>query len=136
MATVISLHDYREQKQHEEQVALVESRGRPHIPDAEIWAKDYSDFEGIVYGIIKIKEILEYHLHFSEEWKYYLLQLLEHAYDIDEGDNRKRLCETTALLKTFLSEEMNVTNRKDIGMAMIILDLVEKEASSTKSLPQ
>lgn len=132
MGRVIELEEYRAQKalQEREQPPPLQE---PIVKDNEIWGKDYSSFNDVVYGIITVRRILDYHLHYSEEWKYYLLCLLDNAHGVHAGQGPGRLQETVELMKSFVSEEMNVLNRKDLGIALLLLDLIAKGATEQYS---
>lgn len=136
MAQLIALHEYRARKQLQIQEEQPPPQ-RPRILDAEIWSKNYSCFEHAVFGIIKVREILDYYLHYNEDWKFYLLKLLENVYSLHEFSQSgstdcqydiERLSENIALLKTYIAEESNVINRKEMSVALVILDLMDKGA--------
>lgn len=128
MGNVIMLEDYRAQKalQEREQPPPMQ---RPSVGDDAIWSRDYSSFEDVVFGIITIRQVLDYHLHYSEEWKFYLLSILDNAYRVSQGQKPGRLQETVELLKAFVAEEMNVLNRKDMSIVLLLLDLISKGAT-------
>lgn len=133
MGKVISMEEYRAQKSwgdREEPPPL----HRPRIKDKDIWSRDYSTFDDIVHGIIVIRQILDYHLHYSEEWKYYLLCLLDYANTVRSGQSAGRLQETVELMKSFVNEEMNVLNRKDMGIVLLLLDLIAKGVTGKYSV--
>ena len=128
MARVIALSDYRkraEEPQHPPPVP------RPQVSDTEIWGHNYSRFDGVVQGIVSIRRILDYHLHYSEEWKYHLLCLLDHALSVDKGADPARLRETAQLLQGVVAGELTEQNRKELGMVLVILDLIAKGGRDT-----
>jgi len=128
MGKIIALDEYRARSgmQEREQPPPLH---RPRVGDDAIWTKDYSDFNDVVFGIITIRQILDYHLHYSEEWKYYLLSILDHAHGVSQGRSPERLLDTAELLKGFVAEEMNVLNRKDMSIVLLLLDLIAKGAT-------
>lgn len=132
MGKVIALEEYRALKALREREQTPPAR-RPRIRDGDIWAGNYSEFDGVVYGIIMIRQVLDYHLHYSEEWKYYLLCLLDNAHGIRAGQGPERLRETAEILKSYVAEEINETNRKDMTIVLLLLDLIAKGASEQYS---
>lgn len=126
MSTIISLDEHRERKRNQELSQLALSRGVAYVSDSDIWSKDYEDFDDLVFAIIKLKNILDNNLPFNEEWKYYLLNLLENAYLSHESGRKEALVEAAYTLKGYLVEETNVVNRREMGIGLVILELICK----------
>lgn len=137
MGKVISLDEYRPSLPPH---YLNPGSESPSIfSDAEILDKDYARFPDLVFGILKIREILDQHLHYSEEWKHYVLCLLDQAYYLDKrggNDNLAQLdqlVQTVEQLKGYLLEEMTPLNQKDFSKVLLLLGLMvgSREQSST-----
>ncbi len=131
MAQVLSLADYRARKSFATQGMPGQQPHpppgvHPNIRDGDIWSRDYSSLDGLLHGIVLVREILDYHLHYSEEWKYHLLCLLEYVY-LGPGEGRsRRFSENATLLKSFLAEELHLANKRDLTLAMLLLELMDK----------
>ena len=119
MGKVIPLHEYRAAPLHEV------PHGLPELGGADIWGRDYKDVDNVVYAILRIREILDYHVHFSEEWKHFLLSMLQYVWE-DGGEAGTRLLETILLLRQYVLEETTVVNKKDMCLVLVLLELVEK----------
>ncbi len=131
MAQVLSLADYHARKSSAAQ-GLAEQRlhpppsAHPRIRDGDIWSQDYSSMDGQLYGIVQVRQILDHYLHYSEEWKHHLLCLLEYVC-LGPGEGRsRRYSENATLLKSFLAEELHLTNKRDLTLVMLLLDLMDK----------
>jgi hypothetical protein len=135
MSTIISLDTYRERKKTEELSQLASSRGVVYISDADIWSKDYENFEDLLFAILKLKSILDNNLPFNEEWKYYLLNLLENAYLSHEPGRKEAMVDSARTLKGYLVEETNVVNRREMGIGLVILELICKANKQRNALP-
>ena len=125
MGQVISLEEFREKKWAMEAGPCSYCLERPRINDAEILARDYSELDNIIFGILKIRQILSYYVHTNDEWQYLILCLLNTAYDLDEGQNAL-LHEATLPLKQYILDEMDDRSKRDMTAALLILDLIEK----------
>jgi len=126
MSRIIALDAYRERKLQLEQAQLAAASRIPYVSDADIWTKNYTRLDDIIFGILKVKEILDYHLPYHEEWKHLLLCLLEHAYFSRDEKQKSDLSDAAAILKIYVVEEINVVNKKDMGIALVILELIQK----------
>ncbi len=137
MSKVIALQEYRERRLSQTELDVGEHPRRiPRVSDADVWTRNYNNFPDIIYGVLRVREILDYHFHYCEEWKYHLLCLIEHAYFKDREEHAARLLETCDLLKSYLAEEMTVLNRKEVSVALVILDLIQKNNVVRKTLSQ
>jgi len=125
MGQVVSLEEFREKKWAMEAGPFFYSLDRPHINDGEILARDYSELDNIIFGILKIRQILSYYVHTNDEWQYLILCLLNTAYDLDEGQD-ELLYEAILPLKEYILDEMNSRSKRDMTSALLILDLIEK----------
>lgn len=130
MPTVLDLDAYRNGKNPivPEGLSAPAPAGKtpPRISDAAIWSLDYTTFEGVVAGLLTIRTICDYHLHFNEEWKHYLLVLLDKAYSLHATDQSGDLVQETVPLKGYLAEETSPANRKEMEIAVLMLDLIAR----------
>jgi len=124
MGTVIALDQYRMSKDPGKELRTLLTPP-PRINDGQIFSRDYSKLDGIVFAVLKIREILRYHVQTNEEWQYLALQVLDAAYHFDAGQ-RALLREATGSLKDYILEEMDQDNGKDMTAALLLLDLIEK----------
>ncbi len=133
MGAVIDLQSFRETRDRAIQEAHLENlraapAGDAGVSDKDIWAQDYATLPGMLRGIVNMRRILDVHLHFSEEWKYHLLDVLESVSAAPLGAPGRPVSETVSACKASLAEDLNVANRGDILRAMVILDLMESGA--------
>ncbi|WP_028588665.1 hypothetical protein [Desulfocurvus vexinensis] len=124
MGTVIALDQYRMRKDPGRELHTLLAPP-PRINDGQIFSRDYSKLDGIVFAVLKIREILRYHVQTNEEWQYLALQVLDAAYHFDAGHSAL-LREATGSLKDYILEEMDQDNGKDMTAALLLLDLIEK----------
>ncbi len=134
MEKVVSLQEFKRQKELHLASMPSESRMRPRIKDKDIWGRNYAEFDNIVFGILKTREVLDYHLHFSEEWKHYLLCLLENAYYAKSEGRPFFTSDPLTQLKRYIVEETSPLNAKDMGRALVLLDLIEKSVPEEQTI--
>lgn len=122
MGTVVALDRFRESaRQHTEAPPP-----KPVIRGTEIWGRNYANIESIVFGLLKAREIVGHHMgHHDEDVALMLLGALEKAYKLGECDHEE-LVAAMRPLKNFIVEHMDEKNRRDMSMAIVILDLIEK----------
>lgn len=122
MGTVVALDRFREAARQGE-------TARPPKPDirgSEIWGRNYSNIEDVVFGLLKARDIVGYHMgHHDEDVAMMMLDALEKAYRLNECGH-EALVVAMRPLKQYLVECMTEGNRRDISMAIVILDLIEK----------
>lgn len=138
MAIVTSLLDYRRKKQRPSfALPIVEDEpaSRPHVSKQAIWRKDFSSFGGVIFGILTIRELLGYHLHYFEEWKHYLLQILDICANTTGKDRAALLGDVVRDFKSFLFEETGPENKEDMALVVLILELMEKSALLRQDAP-
>jgi len=124
MAQVAYIEDYRARKR--EQAARETPAPRPpHIHDGEIMSRDYAHIPDVTFGILKIREILAYHLFLDEVWPRLTLDLLQAAFD-QRRDNLAPLHEASQALKDHIMSEMTPDTHQDLSTALLIADLIEK----------
>ncbi|WP_027185920.1 hypothetical protein [Desulfovibrio inopinatus] len=132
MATVISIDAFRQKTNPMQPGAPPDQAERPVLHDKDFWSRDYSKLEHIVFGVLKISELLSYYVPYDDSWHFSMLCLLDAAY-------RRALGEETALadvshsLKGYILDAMTAENKRDLSGALLILDLVEKSPSEKES---
>ncbi|MBU1003716.1 MAG: hypothetical protein KKE73_14475 [Proteobacteria bacterium] len=131
MGTVIALEQYRQRQVPDEHLDSV-LYPRPRINDSEIFSKDYSRLENVVFAILKVREILRYHIFTNEEWHYLILCVLDAAYYFDT-EKSQLLKEATTSLKNYILDEINARNGKDMTAALLLMDLIEKSPRMKKT---
>jgi len=130
MGTVIALDHFKKRQRPEERLDSL-LYPKPRINDSEIFSKDYTRLENVVFAILKIREILRYHVHTNEEWHYLILCVLDAAYYFD-NDKSQLLKESTGPLKDYILGETNAKNGKDMTAALLLVDLIEKSPRMKK----
>ncbi|AGW14652.1 hypothetical protein [Megalodesulfovibrio gigas] len=136
MGSVIELQAFKNARTHAIQEAhLANLRAAPSgetgVTDKDIWTLDYTSLAGMVRGVANVRRILDVHLHFNEEWKFHLLDVLESltaAHLGNEGRAVRPVSDAVASCKGSLSEDLTVANRGDLLRAMVILDLLDAGA--------
>ena len=98
---------------------------RPHISDRDLWTRDYREIENILYAILKIKEILDYHLYYDDVWPYLLLSFMESVHNAKQGGPQD-LPTTGASLKDYVLSAVTPDNKRDLSMVLLLTDLIEK----------
>lgn len=124
MAQVAFIEDYRAKKRA--QAAQDQAAPRPpHIHDGEIMGRDYTRIADVAFGILKIREILAYHLYLDEAWPRLTLDLLHEAF-LQGRNNAMHLHEAAQALKDHIMDEMTPETHQDLSAALLITDLIEK----------
>ncbi|MEA4856386.1 MAG: hypothetical protein AAGU21_16055 [Solidesulfovibrio sp.] len=125
MGQIVHLDDHRRMREPERGMATNLSRRRPHLSDRDLWTRDYGQIDNILYAILKIKEILDYHLYYDDVWPYLLLSFLEAVHNTRQGDG-KALPGTGASLKDYVLSAITPANKRDLSMVLLLTDLIEK----------
>lgn len=122
MGTVVALDRFRDSSGQDKAAPP-----KPVLRGAEIWGRDYTEIESIIYGLLKTRDIMGYHLgHHDEDVALMVLEALERAYHLDQCGHEE-LVRAMRPLKQFIVECMDAgDNRRDLSMAIVILDLIEK----------
>ncbi len=131
MGTVVALDQFR--KGSEQQTdATFEAPHRPAIFGSEIWGMDYSSMEGVVFGLLKVREIAGffYGAH-DAEFDHMLINALDKAYHY-ELHGPDALKAAIRPLKADMADMINDNNRKPMSLALVILDLIEKSPERKK----
>jgi|GEM_PF-592426 len=97
----------------------------PHFTDSDLWTRDYRQLDNIVHAVLKIKEILDYHLYYDDVWPYLLLTFLESVQNSRQGEPRE-LIGAGASLKDYVLTAMTPDNKRDLTMVLLLTDLIEK----------
>lgn len=124
MAQVAYIEDYRARKRA--QAAREPAAPKPpRIRDGEILSRDYTRIADVAFGILKIREILAFHLYLDDAWPRLTLDLLHEAFLQGRGD-RPELREAAQTLKDHIMSEMTPDTHQDLSSALLIADLIEK----------
>ncbi|THB69830.1 MAG: hypothetical protein D6E12_04035 [Desulfovibrio sp.] len=135
MGNVISLSEYKANKlaRAENPASLREIQP---LLTSDLLGRDFNEFGNQVFGILKLREIFDRHLHFNEEWKHYILCLLEDAYLRQSEERQPSFRENINLLKQYILEETTQDNKRDMAGAFTILELMRHcPANEESSLP-
>lgn len=102
---------------------------RPIIRGSEIWGRDYTDIEAVVFGLLKVRDITAHHAgKRSAEFDQLYLDALEAAYRITDT-GQPYLKQAVKPLKEALLDMLTEDNKRDISWALVICDLIEKSPS-------
>lgn len=123
MQNVISLSEYRASKAVSADDPSSLTLIRPLL-GSDVMARDFSDLSDRIFGILKLREVFDRHLHFNEEWKHYLLCLLADVHAMEDKDAWTSFRENINLLKQYILEETNETNKRDMATAFTLLELM------------
>ncbi len=125
MGTVVALDQFR-RMQDELVVANPRKPKIPRIVGGQIWGADYTSVDGIVFGLLKVREIASYYFGtYDEDFDHLLLEALDKAYYIGMSGHDE-LVMAIAPLKEILVEMINDENRKPLSIGLVVLDLIEK----------
>ncbi len=126
MAQVIALEEFRRA-----QARKLHDTSPPQRPDftaGDVWGRDYTDIEAVVYGVLQARQTLRYYTEYDQELETLFLEMLEAAYLVEETGT-KRLREAVAPIKNYILDQLREYNMKHLKTALIILDLIEKSPS-------
>lgn len=124
MAQVAYIEDYRARKRAQA-VREPAAAKPPYIHDGEIMSRNYACIADVAYGILKIREILAFHLYLDDVWPRLTLDLLHEAF-LQSRDNQPQLREAAQNLKDHIMSEMTPDTHQDLSTALLIADLIEK----------
>lgn len=126
MGTVVALDHFRHLREECVDAPGFRTPKRPRIVGSQIWGADYTSADGIVFGLLKVREIASYYFGtYDEEFDQLLMEALEKAYYHDLLGHEK-LVRAIAPLKEILAEMINDDNRKPLSIGLVVLDLMEK----------
>ena len=126
MGSVISMNAFRESKDLHLHNLSPGARGRPRVSDKDLFSRDYTEFENILFGLFKVREILDYHLHYSEEWKYHLLCILDGVYRTHVEGKEHPISGDVAEIKRYVAEDLSEANKRDLSLALLLLDIIDR----------
>lgn len=123
MGTVVALDQFRKQKM---QTDFIAPPARPDVLGSEIWGTDYSSVEGIVFGLLKVREIASFYFGaHDQEFDHMLINALDKAYHY-ELNGHEALKAAIRPIKDSVADMIDDNNRKPMSLALVILDLMEK----------
>ncbi|AMK10297.1 hypothetical protein [Pseudodesulfovibrio indicus] len=124
MGSVVALDEFRQALgRHEPKGA---AGPRPVIRGGDIWGRDYTQVEAMVFGLLKVREIGLYHAGTGDpELDTLCLEALDAAYRVTDLGTA-RLKATIKPLKEWLLAAMTEDNKRDISWALVLTDLIEK----------
>lgn len=125
MAQILSFEAYRQDKQRQRAGPLGQRPHRPVLSDRELWTRDYRDADNIIFAVLKIKEILDYHLYYDDVWPFLLLSFMEAVHNRNQGAEDD-LPGTGASLKDYVLSAMSQNTRRDLSMVLLLIELLEK----------
>lgn len=125
MAQIFSIEDYRQEKERQRAGPTGPAVRRPNLNDRELWTRDYRETDNIMFAILKIKEILDYHLYYDDVWPYLLLSFMEAVHNLKQGVDVD-LPGTGASLKDYVLSAMSQDTKRDLSMVLLLIELMEK----------
>ncbi len=127
MGSVVALDQFRESIELKKAGPV--RPPRPQISGGEIWGRDYSEVEAIVFGLLKVRDILAHYMGGNDHsFDQLCMDSLDAAYTIHDG-GPARLKLAIKPLKEWILDEMTEDNKRDLSWALVILDLIEKSPS-------
>ena len=99
---------------------------RPAIRGSEIWGRDYTALEAVVFGLLKVRDIAAYHAgEGSAKFDQLCLDALKAAYKVEDA-GQPQLKQAIKPLKEILLDMITEDNKRDISWALVLCDLIEK----------
>ena len=99
----------------------------PRINDGEIFAHNYATQDGMVFGVLKIREILDYHLGDEGIWPGMLLGLMDASQAWLGGQDRQEdIHDHVLALKGIIFEAITPASHRNLSNALLLLDLIQK----------
>ena len=132
MGNVVALEQFRRALDKREERGPVPVR--PDIRGAEIWGRDYTEVEAVVFGLLKVREIASYHAalraaHHADKsgpaFDRLCMNALDAAYRVEDL-GPARLKAAVKPLKEWLLDAMTEDNKRDMAWALVLVDLIEK----------
>jgi len=136
MAQILFFDAHRRDKERQRAGPTGLPPHRPCCSDRELWTRDYREPDNILYAVLKIKEILDYHLYYDDVWPYLLLSFMEAVHTLNQGENGD-LPGTGASLKDYVLSAVSQENKRDLSMVLLLIELMEKSPNyrGTSSTP-
>lgn len=102
------------------------ARKAPKIVGIDIWGRDYTQVEAIVFALLKVRDIVFYHAGEQDmEFDHFCINALDAGYHIDDKGPAK-LKASIKPIKEWILDSMTEDNKRDMSWALVLLDLVEK----------
>jgi hypothetical protein len=127
---VINMATYRARKAEQTKVRD-RLYPRPRVSDTDIWSRNWGRLDNVVWATVRMRDILWHHLPYAGEWELMLLDLLEAAVRQENGEKDADLGFPVQDLKEAVTERMTPLNRKDLGVVLLLLDLIYKTRSES-----
>ena len=132
MGNVVALEEFRRtlDRRGERDVAPA----RPVIRGSEVWGRDYTQLEAVVFGLLKVREIAAYHAALraaryadgaGQAFDRLCMEALDAAYRVEEL-GPARLKAAVKPVKEWLLDAMTEDNKRDMAWALVLVDLIEK----------
>ena len=124
MGSIVALNEFRRTLgKRDDRPARPE---RPAIRGSEIWGRDYTDVEAVVFGLLKIRDIAAHHAGARDAaFDQLCLDALDAAYRAaDVG--KPGLKAAVKPLKESLLDMLTEDNKRDVSWALVLCDLIEK----------
>jgi hypothetical protein len=125
MAQILSFDAYRQDKERQRAGPFGRGPRRPSLNDRELWTRDYREAENIMFAVLKIKEILDYHLYYDDVWPFLLLSFMEAVHNLNQGRDVD-LPGTGASLRDYVLSAMSQDTKRDLTMVLLLIELMEK----------
>lgn len=124
MGSVVALDQFRQT--HKKGAVKPSRPPRPSIVGGEIWGRNYTEIEAVVFGLLKVRAILAHHMGgFDQAFDALSMEGLNAAYTIEEN-GPAALKASLKPLKEWILDEMTEDNKRDLSWSLVILDLIEK----------
>lgn len=124
MGSVVALDQFRRESGKTSRKPKRPSR--PAIVGTEIWGRDYTDIEAVVFGLLQVRGLLAHHVGEHDQiFDALCMACLDAAYQVKKVGAGK-LKETIKPLKEWILDEMTEDNKRDLSWSLVILDLIEK----------
>ncbi|WP_319541551.1 hypothetical protein [uncultured Pseudodesulfovibrio sp.] len=124
MGNVVALEEFRQMVCKREPRAP--TREQPKIRGGEIWGRDYTEVEAIVFGLLLIRDIVAYHQGgLNTDFDQFCLNGLEAAYRVNDL-GPARLKAAIKPIKEWILDDMTEDNKRDMSWALVLADLIEK----------
>ncbi len=79
----------------------------------------------MVFGVLKIREVLNFYLYYDDVWPYLVLNLMDAAAMATPEDHAE-LTEAALHLRNYILQAVDSANRKNMFATLLILDLIQK----------
>lgn len=124
MGTIVALNEFRRELGRRENRPARPKR--PDIRGSEIWGRDYTQVEAVVYGLLTVRDIASHHAGSRDaEFDQLCLDALDAAYRAEDV-GKPGLKAAIKPLKEVLLDMMTEDNKRDLSWALVLCDLIEK----------